>query len=76
MYGAKTSYRYSGAYEAVKAASDLSRSVFVRTHGSNWSENSGVSSKKKDANSFGLMRKVSCAMIIITGSVGPKIRLN
>lgn len=60
----------------VKAASGLSRSYFVRSSGSNWSENSGVSSKKKGVNPFGLMRKVSCAMIFITGLVGPKKCLN
>lgn len=76
MYGAKILYRYSGVQETVKAASDLSRSLLVRVNGLDWSEDSGVSSKKRGANPLGLMRKVSCAMIIITGSVGPKINLN
>lgn len=72
MYGAKIFHRYSGVQETGKAAFDLSRSYFVRTNGLNQSEDSGVSSKKKGKNPFGLMRQVSCTMIIITGLVGPK----
>jgi len=76
MLGTKILFRYLGIFEMGKAAFDQSRSLLVKVDGSDWSEGSGVSNKKRGGNPLGRMGKVSCAMFISTGLVGPKMYPN
>lgn len=59
-----------------KAAPDQNRSLTEKLDGFNWGEDSGMSNYKNGENPFSRTGKVSCAMIINTRLVGPKMYPN